>query len=117
MLSNFNNYRMRNTNFMEKDSLQSSGVGDPEIMGINQKPSAGTIEDIPTLDQNFNLLSACSLGLSSGNAWAVFGASIVRKQALRRAFPSSLLSRLHRFTMVGLLVCSMNSEFSTTCDE
>lgn len=44
------------------------------------KPAA--IEDTPVLEQNFNFWSACSLGLSSGNAWAVFGASIVMKCVL-----------------------------------
>jgi hypothetical protein len=32
----------------------------------------------PALEKSFNLFSACSTGITTGNAWAVLGGAIVR---------------------------------------
>lgn len=70
---------MRNMDAVEKGHLPSC---DQETADSNVKPAA--VEDTPVLEQNFSFFSACSLGLSSGNAWAVFGASIVTNSPLLR---------------------------------
>ena len=63
---------MGNIDAVEKGDLPCADH--QETIDSYTKP---TVEDTPVLEQNFNFWSACSLGLSSGNAWAVFGASIV----------------------------------------
>lgn len=64
----------------------------------------------PTLARNFNLLSACATGITTGNSWAVLGAGIVRNIPVE-TFLAGINSedRLHRFTTVEQLGQYMSS--------
>lgn len=44
------------------------------------------------LERNFNLLSLCSIGITTGNVWAALGGSIVRYRVVAVSSPRGVLS-------------------------
>ena len=68
------------------------------------------VSEGPALARNFNLLSACATGITTGNSWAVLGAGIVRSIPVD-TFLARINSenRLRRFTTVEQLGQYMSS--------
>jgi hypothetical protein len=66
---------MSNHTAMEKDSepklspVSPVDVSDGELI---------LVADGPVLGRNFDLISACATGITTGNSWAVLGGGIVR---------------------------------------
>ncbi|KAH8897155.1 amino acid transporter [Thozetella sp. PMI_491] len=68
---------MSNTDAEKGGDAKSSSSGHPPLGDLAEGelvlPGHG-----PTLARNFNLISACTTGITTGNSWAVLGGGIVR---------------------------------------
>lgn len=65
---------------MEKSD--QSKVTNPPLYDIDDNVIVGEVINasghVQELDRQFSLLSICSIGITTGNVWAVLGGSIVR---------------------------------------
>ena len=65
---------MGNLDVVEKNGGDSPSSDHQEVTDVGKVDGDS---NTPVLEKNFSLFAACSIGLTTGNAWAVLGGGIV----------------------------------------